>query len=113
MMNVRVFVRQPIGLRHGLLASTAATEKFGLERMFRSGLVRLQSTVTAPGVAREEEKAESKKPNDNSVVSYWGVSPAKVSKEDGTDWKWNSFRVHTYMIYIPHISVFNMIDISH
>ncbi|KAM7510671.1 hypothetical protein LguiB_009546 [Lonicera macranthoides] len=26
------------------------------------------------------------------VVSYWGVEPAKVIKEDGTQWKWNSFR---------------------
>lgn len=99
-MNMRagsgVVVRQLIGLRHGLLAGTVAPEKLGLERMLRSGLVRLQSTVTAPGVVREEEKAESEKPKDNAVVSYWGVSPAKVSKEDGTDWKWNSFRVHTY-----------------
>lgn len=112
-MNMRagsgVLVRQLIGLRHGLLASTVAPEKLGLERMFRSGLVRLQSTVTAPGVVREEEKADQPdKPEDNAVVSYWGVSPAKVSKEDGTDWKWNCFRVHTYIIYIYLIFLFSL-----
>lgn len=28
-----------------------------------------------------------------AVVSYWGVEPAKITKEDGTLWKWNCFRV--------------------
>jgi ubiquinol oxidase len=26
------------------------------------------------------------------IVSYWGVEPAKVMKEDGTEWSWNCFR---------------------
>ncbi|KAI3443748.1 hypothetical protein Pfo_000416 [Paulownia fortunei] len=31
--------------------------------------------------------------NDNKeVVSYWGVEPAKITKEDGTEWTWNCFR---------------------
>ncbi|GAV83135.1 AOX domain-containing protein [Cephalotus follicularis] len=30
--------------------------------------------------------------NDKEIVSYWGVSPSRISKEDGTDWKWNCFR---------------------
>lgn len=28
-----------------------------------------------------------------TVVSYWGVAPPKISKADGTPWRWNSFRV--------------------
>ncbi|KAJ6387520.1 hypothetical protein OIU78_017274 [Salix suchowensis] len=31
----------------------------------------------------KEEKQE--------IVSYWGVPPRKVTKEDGTEWKWKSF----------------------
>nr|Q41224.1 RecName: Full=Ubiquinol oxidase 1, mitochondrial; AltName: Full=Alternative oxidase 1; Flags: Precursor [Nicotiana tabacum]AAC60576.1 alternative oxidase [Nicotiana tabacum]prf//2019465A Aox1 gene [Nicotiana tabacum] len=30
--------------------------------------------------------------DEKSVVSYWGVQPSKVTKEDGTEWKWNCFR---------------------
>ncbi|KAH7833321.1 hypothetical protein Vadar_005136 [Vaccinium darrowii] len=31
--------------------------------------------------------------DDKAIVSYWGISPGKVTKEDGSDWRWNSFRV--------------------
>lgn len=30
---------------------------------------------------------------DKGIVSYWGISPSKVTKEDGTEWKWSCFRV--------------------
>ncbi|KAI3468532.1 hypothetical protein Pfo_025195 [Paulownia fortunei] len=31
--------------------------------------------------------------NDNKeILSYWGVEPAKVTKQDGTEWRWNCFR---------------------
>lgn len=30
---------------------------------------------------------------EEGIVSYWGVPPSKVTKEDGTEWKWKSFRV--------------------
>ncbi|CAN6884327.1 unnamed protein product, partial [Brassica oleracea] len=26
------------------------------------------------------------------IASYWGVEPSKITKEDGTEWKWNCFR---------------------
>ncbi|KAG7563797.1 Alternative oxidase [Arabidopsis suecica] len=26
------------------------------------------------------------------IVSYWGVKPMKITKEDGTEWKWTCFR---------------------
>ncbi|KAK4802735.1 hypothetical protein SAY86_000938 [Trapa natans] len=29
---------------------------------------------------------------EEGIVSYWGISPSKVTKEDGTEWKWKSFR---------------------
>ncbi|KAJ6672815.1 ALTERNATIVE OXIDASE [Salix viminalis] len=39
-------------------------------------------------VAEGCDKAEEK----NAIVSYWGVPPSRVTKEDGTEWKWNCFR---------------------
>ncbi|CAK9149162.1 unnamed protein product [Ilex paraguariensis] len=30
--------------------------------------------------------------DDKAIVSYWGVEPAKVTKEDGTEWRWHCFR---------------------
>ncbi|CAA0814319.1 Ubiquinol oxidase 1a- mitochondrial [Striga hermonthica] len=27
-----------------------------------------------------------------AIASYWGVEPPKVTKEDGSEWRWNSFR---------------------
>ncbi|CAL5359359.1 unnamed protein product [Camellia sinensis] len=29
---------------------------------------------------------------DKAIVSYWGVSPAKVTEEDGTEWRWTCFK---------------------
>lgn len=31
--------------------------------------------------------------NDKGVVSYWGIQSPKVTKEDGTPWRWNCFMV--------------------
>lgn len=31
--------------------------------------------------------------DDKAIVSYWGISPGKVTKEDGTEWRWSCFRV--------------------
>nr|BAH23672.1 alternative oxidase [Arum concinnatum] len=36
-----------------------------------------------PGEGGAEQKA---------VVSYWGVPPSRVSKEDGSEWRWTCFR---------------------
>ncbi|GAB4834835.1 Alternative oxidase, mitochondrial precursor [Ancistrocladus abbreviatus] len=30
-------------------------------------------------------------PNDKEIVSYWGIPSKKVTKEDGTEWKWSCF----------------------
>ncbi|KAK2373636.1 ubiquinol oxidase 2, mitochondrial [Trifolium repens] len=26
------------------------------------------------------------------IMSYWGIQPSKITKQDGTEWKWNCFR---------------------
>jgi ubiquinol oxidase len=60
------------GLRHGSTASFGEKDQ--------------QQNVqpVAEGGDKEEKK---------EIVSYWGVPPSRVTKEDGTEWKWNSFRV--------------------
>ncbi|XP_010278800.1 PREDICTED: ubiquinol oxidase 2, mitochondrial-like [Nelumbo nucifera] len=41
-------------------------------------------SVSAGGLAKH--------PEEKAVVSYWGVPPSKMMKEDGTEWRWNCFR---------------------
>ncbi|XP_059663110.1 ubiquinol oxidase 2, mitochondrial-like [Cornus florida] len=31
-------------------------------------------------------------PNDKAIVSYWGIQPQKITKEDGTEWPWTCFK---------------------
>lgn len=31
------------------------------------------------------------------IVSYWGVPPSTITKEDGSPWRWNCFRVCIYI----------------
>lgn len=57
-----------------------------------------RSLSTGAAVAGEDEKVvagspASGRPEENKGVSYWGIAPSKLAKEDGTEWKWNSFRV--------------------
>ncbi|CAN8268752.1 unnamed protein product [Cochlearia groenlandica] len=79
---------------------------------FRSpaiGGVRFASTVSlsekSPTTAEETEttapKTESRGDGDEDggsnkgekgIMSYWGVEPNKIVKEDGSEWKWNCFR---------------------
>lgn len=61
--------------------------------------VRHWSTTAAPEEAREEKPVQPRtiveySGKDKAVISsYWGVAPPKISKEDGSPWRWNSFRV--------------------
>ncbi|TQD72051.1 hypothetical protein C1H46_042409 [Malus baccata] len=32
------------------------------------------------------------KDDEKTITSYWGVGPTKVTKQDGTEWKWTCFR---------------------
>lgn len=57
---------------------------------------REQSTL-ASGDAKEEKpiqvpKTGSENGEQKAIVSYWGVPPANLTKEDGSPWKWHCFR---------------------
>lgn len=40
------------------------------------------------------------KDDEKGITSYWGVGPTKVTKQDGTEWKWTCFRVRTYVLVV-------------
>jgi ubiquinol oxidase len=42
-----------------------------------------------PEAAAAAPEGQDKK----AVVSYWGIEPRKLVKEDGTEWRWFCFRV--------------------
>ena len=47
------------------------------------------------------------------VVSYWGIQPSKITKEDGTEWKWNCFRVCMYIcMFIVYFVIFCLFCIA-
>ncbi|KAL2517300.1 Ubiquinol oxidase 1a [Abeliophyllum distichum] len=64
--------------------------------------VRNASTVALGDKQQEEEKkvqggatsgaSAGGENNNKGIVSYWGVEPAKITKEDGTEWRWNCFK---------------------
>ncbi|KAK4728173.1 hypothetical protein R3W88_021161 [Solanum pinnatisectum] len=71
----------------------------------RGGMVQIRhwSNMSTSSKTKEEQKTHqpphtvADETNDagdkaKKIVSYWGVDPPKISKEDGTPWKWNSFR---------------------
>ncbi|XP_011028023.1 PREDICTED: ubiquinol oxidase 2, mitochondrial [Populus euphratica] len=75
---------------------------------FASYGVRGWSASAPPVMPSEEEKpkaaANSFTTEDGkAIVSYWGVTPPKIVKEDGTAWKWNCFR--PWESYKPDISI--------
>lgn len=41
------------------------------------------------GVAGSDGASRGEK----AIASYWGVEPSKVTKGDGTEWRWTCFRV--------------------
>lgn len=77
----------------------------------RGGMVQIRhwSNMNTSSKTKEEQKTHNQPPHTDAtnaagdkakkIVSYWGVDPPKISKEDGTPWKWNSFRVRTRIIY--------------
>ncbi|KAJ6340596.1 hypothetical protein OIU77_008372 [Salix suchowensis] len=63
------------GVRHG------STMSFGEKDQQKTEMK--QTPPAADGGGKEEKK---------EIASYWGVPPSRVTKEDGTEWKWNCFR---------------------
>jgi hypothetical protein len=43
--------------------------------------------------------------DEKGIMSYWGIQPSKITKQDGTEWKWNCFRVCNVLCYIIYMSI--------
>lgn len=62
--------------------------------------VRNRSTLALGEKEQEEKKQATETAGDGNnneekrIVSYWGVEAPKVTKEDGTEWRWSCFKVH-------------------
>ncbi|CAG7882959.1 hypothetical protein IGI04_012184 [Brassica rapa subsp. trilocularis] len=82
------------------LLKPAAADLASVNTWIRSGTggVRFASTASL-GEKTPSQDENPKKTEDESstggnkgIASYWGVEPNKITKEDGTEWKWNCFR---------------------
>ncbi|KAF5750578.1 mitochondrial alternative oxidase 1 [Tripterygium wilfordii] len=73
--SVTFWARAPVlGLRNG---SSMALQGEKTDRVKKEPVA---ESAGAPGGKDEKQ------------ISYWGIPPEKISKEDGTEWKWNCFR---------------------
>nr|AOA32902.1 mitochondrial ubiquinol oxidase [Hypericum perforatum] len=80
-------------------------------------LTRSVTTMSLGEKQVKEEAEENKVPSERStgaggnkdggdekaVVSYWGINPGKITKEDGTVWTWICFR--PWEAYQPNMSI--------
>ncbi|KAL3500123.1 hypothetical protein ACH5RR_039216 [Cinchona calisaya] len=76
---VTCFRFQSVGLRNASTLALGGEKKVGED----------EKEVKSGGAT----SAAAESGNGNKViVSYWGVEAPKLTKEDGTEWKWNCFR---------------------
>lgn len=69
-----------VQIRHWSIMSTSRTIKED------------QKTRQPPHKVVDETSDNGDKAKAKAIVSYWGVDPPKISKQDGTPWRWNCFR---------------------
>ncbi|XP_054775720.1 ubiquinol oxidase 1, mitochondrial-like [Prosopis cineraria] len=67
--------------------------------LIHGGSVRNSSTLSVEEKAKQDPLATASSDSsvggnkdEKGVVSYWGVESSKITKPDGTEWKWNCFR---------------------
>ncbi|XAR69203.1 Ubiquinol oxidase [Bertholletia excelsa] len=70
--------------------------------------LRNSSTLAMDTKERKEEKelqssGSAGGPDNKEITSYWGITPSKVTKEDGTEWRWSCFR--PWETYKANISI--------
>ncbi|KFK39524.1 hypothetical protein AALP_AA3G255700 [Arabis alpina] len=54
--------------------------------------VKTPTPETNPKKTENESTGGDANKGEKGINSYWGVEPNKITKEDGTEWKWNCFR---------------------
>ncbi|KAL7150552.1 hypothetical protein ABFS83_05G120200 [Erythranthe nasuta] len=76
---------------HGILGSTPISEGRYWSTV-ASEVSKEGKTVQPPKVEYSGEDDHQGGGKTVAISSYWGVAPPKISKEDGSPWRWNSFR---------------------
>jgi ubiquinol oxidase len=101
-LGPRLFAAEPV---YSGLAASARGVMPAAARIFPA---RMASTSSAGADVKEGAAEKLPEPaataaaaatdpqNKKAVVSYWGIQPPKLVKEDGTEWKWLSFRVSAH-----------------
>ncbi|KAL8498683.1 hypothetical protein ACS0TY_021862 [Phlomoides rotata] len=57
-----------------------------------SDVVKEETAVKAPPKLDSGDHENADDQGGKTIVSYWGVTPPKIRKADGSPWRWNSFR---------------------
>lgn len=82
--------------KKGLLGAEVAAPNKWASLVIRNG------STFAANLSDQKEKTTSSQgsaganggnKDEKGIMSYWGIHPSKITKQDGTEWKWNCFRV--------------------
>lgn len=96
-LGPRLFAAEPVS---GLAASARGIMP-AAARIFPA---RMASTAAADANKEDAtEKPAAAEQSKKDVVSYWGIEPRKLLKEDGTEWRWSCFRVRTGQTCTPSV----------
>ncbi|KAF0892292.1 hypothetical protein E2562_014859 [Oryza meyeriana var. granulata] len=97
-LGPRLFAAEPV---YSGLATSARGVMPAAARIFPGRMASTSAATDAKEGAAENEKppepaaaaaAATDLQNKNAIVSYWGIQPPKLVKEDGTEWRWYCFR---------------------
>ncbi|XWS75293.1 hypothetical protein CRYUN_Cryun01aG0073900 [Craigia yunnanensis] len=85
-----------LGPRYFSTATVRTFSNEGISDWMRAPAVgvRCRSTLALDDKEQEEKQAVGGGPakDEKGIVSYWGLEPTKVTKDDGTEWKWICFK---------------------
>uniref|UniRef100_A0A0E0KUQ7 Ubiquinol oxidase (non-electrogenic) n=1 Tax=Oryza punctata TaxID=4537 RepID=A0A0E0KUQ7_ORYPU len=92
LLGPRLFAAEPV---YSGLAASASGVMPAAARIFPARMASTSAGTDVKEGAAEPAPAAAAATdpqNKKAVVSYWGIQPPKLVKEDGTEWKWLSFR---------------------
>jgi len=93
-LGPRLFAAEPVtGLAaRGVMPAAA---RILPARMSSTAAAEAAKEAAAPEQRQKPEAPAPEGQDKKAVVSYWGIQPPKLVKEDGTEWRWFCFRLST------------------
>ena len=93
-LGPRLFAAEPVtGLAaRGVMPAAA---RILPARMSSTAAAEAAKEAAAPEQRQKTVSAAPEGQDKKAVVSYWGIQPPKLVKEDGTEWRWFCFRLST------------------